>query len=315
MKSFRVPDYYKIKACNCPPMKRQFTPDDREDIVLPYEVSDPLDENSHMVSPRLIHRYKDRVLMLVTDKCQLYCRHCFRRDYIDSGSSSINNEEIEKASIYIKAHPEVHEIILSGGDPLTLPIEDLAFLLQSINSIRDNLVIRIGTRVPIVNPIEISDKLIELLQSHGNIWLNLQCNHPKELTEEVRCVLKSFSMAGIHLLNQSVLLKDINDSVDILKKLSHRLLEFGVKPYYIFQGDLAKGTSHLRVPITKGLEIMSQLRNELSGLAMPLYAVDIPGGGGKIPLNRDYITGEDDEYYYLTNREGFNGKYPKEERL
>lgn len=313
MKSFRVTDYYRSIATEGSALWMQFTPDERENIFLPYEVSDPLDEKKHMVVPRLIHRYKDRVLLLVTDKCLLYCRHCFRRDFIDSGEQSITDNELISVVEYIEKHPEVHEVILSGGDPLTLSLKNLDWLLSSINSIRDNIIIRIGTRVPIVSPDSITGELVSILKRSGSIWINLQCNHPEELTPEVKKALNMLSSAGINILNQSVLLKGINDSVQVLRDLSFKLLEFKVKPYYLFQGDLAKGTSHFRVPIKKGLELMRKLRDEVSGIALPIYAVDIPGGGGKVPLNRDFITGEDENYYYLTNSEGFTGRYPKEE--
>lgn len=313
MKSFQVTDYYKSIAPKGSILSRQYLPDDRENIIKDYEVSDPLDENRHMVTPKLIHRYKDRVLMLVTDTCELYCRHCFRRDFIDEKKSGqITEDELIKAALYIQNHPEVHEVILSGGDPLTLNFDYLSHLLKTITDIRPQLLIRIGTRVPIVNPASVSDFMIKKLGVFGNIWINLQCNHSDELGTEVEKLLLKFNSAGINIINQSVLLKGINDSVEVLKELSHKLLDCRVKPYYIFQGDLAKGTSHFRVPISRGLEIMRSLRDEVSGLALPVYAVDIPGGGGKVPLTKDYITDEDDEFYYLTNNEGFTGRYPKE---
>lgn len=312
MNSYSVTDYYKTISKDNSSLLKQFSPDGREKHILPYEVSDPLDELKHMVSPRLIHRYKDRVLLLVTDNCRIYCRHCFRRDFIDKGAEDITNEELTLVCSYINNHPEVHEVLLSGGDPLTLEPSRLSFILSKIKGCRKNIIIRIGTRVPIVDPEMITDDLVSVLKEASPVWMALQVNHPDELTDVVREVLSRLSFAGVSLLNQSVLLKDINDSVEVLRDLSFKLLEFRVKPYYIFQGDLAEGTSHLRVPLKKGLQIMKKLRDEVSGIALPVYAVDIPGGGGKIPLNSDFITGEDDNYYYLTNSEGFTGKYPKE---
>ena len=313
MKSYRVTDYYKSISPEGSVLRKQYMPDDKEEIVKEYENLDPLDENRHMVAPRLIHRYKDRVLLLTTGNCLLYCRHCFRRDFIDKSDAPLTDRELNMATNYIKNHPEVHEVILSGGDPLTLNLKRLGQILKAVNGIRPHLVIRIGTRVPIVSPDTITNEHIKLFSELGNIWINLQCNHPDELTNKVQELLIKINMAGVNLLNQSVLLKGVNDSVEVLTKLSHRLLECRVKPYYLFQGDLAKGTSHFRVPIKRGLEIMRLLREEVSGIALPTYAVDIPGGGGKIPLNSDYITGEDKDYYYLTNNQGFTGKYPKEE--
>ncbi len=312
MNSYRVTDYYKTKSMGKAALWRQFKPDEREKHILPYEVTDPLNELKHMVSPRLIHRYKDRVLLLVTDNCLLYCRHCFRRDFIDRGENDITDNEVDLACLYIKQHPEVHEVLLSGGDPLTLDVKRLRGILNKIKLCRKNIIIRIGTRVPIVDPKMVTDDLIDVLKENSPIWMALQVNHPDELTEEAGEVLEKLSYAGVTLLNQSVLLKDVNDSVDILRDLSFKLLENRVKPYYLFQGDLAEGTSHLRVPLKKGLELMGLLRDEVSGIALPTYAVDIPGGGGKVPLNSDYIIDEDEKYYYLKNSSGFVGQYPKE---
>jgi lysine 2,3-aminomutase len=242
----------------------------------------------------------------------LYCRHCFRRDFIDRGENDITDSEVDLACLYITEHPGVHEVLISGGDPLTLDVERLAGILNKIKLCRKNIVIRIGTRVPIVDPGMVSDKLLMVLKENSPIWMALQVNHPDELTPRVGEVLEKLTSSGVTLLNQSVLLKGINDSVEVLRDLSFKLLENRVKPYYLFQGDLAEGTSHLRVPLKKGLKIMSLLRDEISGIAMPIYAVDIPGGGGKVPLNSDFIIDEDEKYYYLKNSAGFTGKYPKE---
>ncbi len=307
-----VTDYYKILSHGKSELIKQFIPTDNEHISLKYETSDPLDENRHLVTPRLIHRYKDRVLLLVTDECLLYCRHCFRRHFVGNEHKSITDSELDDVVEYIEKHSEVHEVILSGGDPLVLDSERLNYILSRICSIRNNIVIRIGTRVPIVDPSYISNELVSVLGRYNSIWLAIQCNHPNELTDDVKSVIDALIGVGVTVINQSVLLKGINDSVEILKALSHKLLEFRIKPYYIFQGDLATGTSHFRVPLKRGLEIISALRNEVSGLAMPTYAVDIPGGGGKVPLTKDYIIGQDEKFYFLKNSDGFVGKYPKE---
>lgn len=312
MRKSRVTKYYAAIAKNNSPLWMQFTPTDAEDNVLDYEVSDPLNENKHKVNNRLIHRYKDRVLLLATGKCLLYCRHCFRRDFIEDDEGEITDSDIEDTVLYIQNHLEVHEILISGGDPFTLGLERLSYILNRLRSIRSSLVIRIGTRVPIVEPSLIIKEFGEALSQFAPIWIAVQSNHPKELTLDVKKALNNLSVPGINIVNQAVLLKGINDSVEIQKELNQKLLEFGVKPYYLFQGDLARGTSHFRVPISRGLEIIRQLRDEVSGLAMPIYAVDIPGGGGKIPLTKDYIKDEDEDYYYLENNQGFIGKYPKE---
>ncbi|MGL1894438.1 MAG: KamA family radical SAM protein [Spirochaetaceae bacterium] len=312
MNNFKVTPYYESIAVGNPPLLKQYQPDSREKNILPYEVSDPLDEKKHMITPRLIHRYADRVLVLVTDNCLLYCRHCFRRDFIGKGQNIITDSELDDVCKYIDSNNDVHEVLLSGGDPLTIPISRLSEILNRIVNIRPNLVIRIGTRVPIVSPGSITPELLELFRNTSSIWLALQCNHPLELTSEVQVAVDSLRFAGVTLVNQAVLLKGINDDSLILKDLCHKLLEFGIKPYYIFQGDLARGTSHLRVPLKEGLKIMGELRDLVSGLALPIYAVDIPGGGGKIHLTKDFIVDEDEDNYILKNSDGFIGKYPKE---
>lgn len=293
-------------------LTKQYEYDPLEEEVMSYESRDPLGENRHKVTSRLIHRYKDRVLLLVTDFCNLYCRHCFRRDFIDSEGCIINNSEVKEACLYIKENRDVHEILLSGGDPLTLNPVRLDYILSAINDVRPDIVIRIGSRIPIVDPERVTAQLVSVLKKHTPVWLSIQCNHVDELSPKVKGSIDLLIDSGINIVNQAVLLKGVNDSVEKLKKLCQKLLEFRIKPYYLFQGDLAVGTKHLRVPITKGLEIVKKLRNEISGLAMPTYAVDIPGGGGKVPLTSDYITGEDENWIYLTNSEGFTGKYPKE---
>lgn len=292
-------------------LQKQYIYDSREDVTLAYEDSDPLGENKYKVAPRLIHRYKDRVLLLVTDRCALYCRHCFRRDYVDTGLETISDSDLKEVCNYIRSHKEVHEILLSGGDPLILG-DGIDRVLKAIKEAREDIVIRIGSRLPIVDPERVDDNLAKILGEYRPLWLSIQCNHSDELTEMVKVAIDRLLDRGINIVNQSVLLKGVNDSVEELKSLCHKLLEFRIKPYYLFQGDLARGTSHLRVPVQKGLKLIKELRKEISGLAMPTYAVDIPGGGGKIPLNRDYIVGEDENWIYLESGSGKKGRYPKE---
>lgn len=308
----RVTEYYKSISHLNGPLLKQYEPDELEDCCKSYETVDPLHEESYMVVPRLIHRYKDRVLLLVTDNCLMYCRHCFRRDFVKNDNGDILDSEIEAACDYIKSNSDIHEVLLSGGDPLSLPHERVDYILTKLKNCRDNLIIRIGTRVPVVDPGSITPKYVKALSKHKPVWIAIQCNHPDELTKEVQEATGRLIDAGINIVNQSVLLKGVNDSVTILRDLCHKLLDFRIKPYYIFQGDLARGTSHFRVPLKDGLKIIRDLRSQVSGLAMPTYAVDIPGGGGKIPLTADYIVGEDETYYYLKNNEGFIGRYPKE---
>lgn len=305
-------DYFRNLSKDKSHLIKQYEYNPLEEVVMPYESQDPLGENRHKVTSKLIHRYKDRVLLLVTDFCSLYCRHCFRKEFIESEGSVINDREIKEACKYITENRDVHEILLSGGDPLTLNPIRLDYILSAIKDVRPDIVIRIGSRVPIVDPDRVTVQLVSVLKKYTPVWLSVQCNHVDELSLKVKGAVDLLIDSGINIVNQAVLLKGVNDSVKELKNLCHKLLEFRIKPYYLFQGDLAIGTKHLRVPITKGLEIVKRLRCEISGLAMPTYAVDIPCGGGKVPLTSDYITGEDDNWIYLTNSEGFTGKYPKE---
>lgn len=312
MVNIKSTSYFSNISQGKPHLLKQFLYDQQEQYTKEYENSDPLDEETYKVTGRLIHRYKNRVLLLVTDRCKLYCRHCFRRDFIESSKKDISIDEIEEACSYIKSHKEVQEILLSGGDPLVLQPDLLSCVLNRIKEARPDIVIRIGSRLPIVDPKSITDKIVSILKCVKPIWLSIQCNHPDELTPQVKHAVDMLVNAGVSIVNQSVLLKGVNDSVEVLKTLSNKLLAFNIKPYYLFQGDLAKGTSHFRVPIIKGLEIVKELRSQVSGLSMPTYAVDIPGGGGKIPLVKDYIIDEDENWLYLTNNDGFKGKYPKE---
>lgn len=311
---FMVNPYYASLAGDNinDPIRRQFLPTVDEYTVKDYELTDPLGEMTYSPFPRLIHRYRDRVVLLVTDSCAMYCRHCFRRSFTGHNSGVVSTGELKNISLYLKEHKEVNEILLSGGDPLTCSDTKIEEVLRAVRSVRPEMVIRLATRMPVVLPQRFTENLINILKHEGPLWVVTQFNHANELTEESKTAISSLVDQGIPLLNQSVLLKGVNDNVQSLQDLFQALVRLRVKPYYLFQGDLAAGTSHFRVSISKGWEIMRELRLRISGLAIPVYAVDMPGGGGKIPLTTDYAVGEDDKNYYFKNIEGKEYSYPRE---
>ncbi|MBN2657971.1 MAG: KamA family radical SAM protein [Spirochaetales bacterium] len=311
---FLVNPYYASLAEDTPedPIRRQFIPLVDEYTIGECELTDPLGETSFSPVPRLIHRYRDRVLLLVTDSCAMYCRHCFRRSFAGHEGSTVSPQEMKQVAAYLAEHREVNEILLSGGDPLTCNDAKLEAILKTIREVRPHMAIRLATRIPVVLPQRITPRLVEILQKNGPLWVVTQFNHRRELTAKSEEAAARLIDRGIPVLNQSVLLRGVNDSVPALEELFQALVRLRIKPYYLFQGDLAAGTSHLRVPLEKGREIMKELRTRISGLALPVYAVDMPGGGGKIPLTEDYAVGEDEKNYYFRNIEGEEYAYPRE---
>ncbi|MEM5947507.1 KamA family radical SAM protein [Spirochaetia bacterium 38H-sp] len=310
---FFVSSYFKRLADDCPELARQVFPSEMENVVLDYEDSDPLCDNRNMPVKRLVHRYDDRVLILVTDRCASYCRFCFRRHFTASGSSDISKEELQDIVGYIARHDNIREILLSGGDPLMLANSKLVSVLSSIRNVRRDVIVRIGSRVPVFLPDRIDESLIDAIRDFKPIWLISHINHPAELTDRASNVLSLFIDAGIPVANQTVLLRDINDNITILEELFSSLLRIGVKPYYLLQGDLAAGTSHFRVPLERSFSLYEKLSCRLSGLALPVFALDLPGGGGKIALSRSSVEYVDDNWYYFRSREGKIYKYPREE--
>lgn len=306
-------DYFNL-ACSDEndPIRRQFMPQAGEQVTTPWEIGDPLGENNYKVTQRLIHRYSDRALFLASDSCAMYCRYCFRRDYLSTDQKSLTGKEIRRAAAYLQSHLEVKELIISGGDPLFLDDSKLEKLLSIFRESRPDIVFRLASRMPVVLPSRITDSLTDLLSKYKPLFFITQYNHPRELTEKSRKAVSLLVNKGIPVLNQAVLLKSVNDSVEVLAELFQELLRCSVKPYYLFQGDLAAGTSHLRVPITKGLELMKELRSKISGLALPVYAVDLPGGGGKIPLTESYIHKITDTTVMFKDRNGKVYSYPVE---
>ncbi len=306
-------DYFALAGSNeDDPIRRQFMPQSGEQITLPSETDDPLGENDYKVTERLIHRYRDRALFLASDTCAMYCRHCFRRDYLSTNPSPLNESETLNAAKYLQSHPEINELIISGGDPLILSDDSLENLLSAFRRSRPDIISRIASRVPVVLPSRITESLSSVLAKFKPLFFITQFNHPKELTEASRQSVSSLVLSGIPVLNQAVLLRGVNDDVDVLAKLFQELLRSSIKPYYLFQGDLASGTHHLRVPIIRGLNIMKELRTRISGLAMPVYAVDLPGGGGKVPLTESYIKKITDTEVIFNDSNGKEYLYPVE---
>lgn len=273
------------------PLRRQVVPTVHEQIEETLEDMDPLEEVEYSVNDRLIHRYTSRVAFLVTDICPMYCRHCFRRRFTGTFQGPATREQIESAASYIQQHPKITEILLTGGDMMTLSDTRIDEMISIFRSACPHLVIRLCTRTPASYPARITDNLISMLKKHTTapFYVMTQFNHPRELTEQAKEAIAKFVNAGIPAMNQTVLLRGVNDDVDTLESLCNALVFARVKPYYLFQGDLVSGTAHFRVPLQKGMELEQELRKRLSGLAMPVYAIDLPQGGGKVPLSKKYV--------------------------
>lgn len=286
------------------PVRQQAIPTIHETKISKFDSSDPLHETADSPIPGLTHRYPDRVLLLVTDQCSMYCRHCTRRRFAGQEDKALSLDNIKRAINYIKVHKEVRDVLLSGGDPLCLSDERLEAIVKSIREIKHVEIIRIGTRVPVVMPQRITDMLCKMLKKYHPIWLNTHFNHPKELTAEARKACEKLLDAGIPLGNQSVLLKGINDCPYIMRDLVQKLVSSRIRPYYLYQCDLSEGIEHFRTPVSVGIEIMEMLRGHTSGLAIPQFVVDAPGGGGKIPVNPQYVISYSPEKVILRNFEG-----------
>jgi len=297
------------------PLRIQVVPTIHEGEHLEGEHIDPLAEIDHSVTERLIHRYPSRVAFLVTDICAMYCRHCFRRRFTGTFQGPATRAEIEEAASYLSKHREVKEILLTGGDMMTLSDSKIEELLSIFREARQDLVIRLCTRMPAAYPQRITPALVAIIKKFDTapFFLMTQFNHPRELTKEAVAAVGLFVDAGIPAMNQSVLLKGVNDDAPTLEELCNKLIFSRIKPYYLFQGDLVEGTSHFRVPLEKGLALEKELRRRLSGLAMPLYAVDLPQGGGKVPLTEGYLQESSGcAVWNFTTVEGKKRSYPKE---
>lgn len=265
---------------------------------------DPLAETAHRVAPGLIHRYPDRVLFIVTAFCSSYCRFCVRKRNWITSDAATSKAEIEEAIRYLREHEEIRDVLVSGGDPLTLPLEHLDYILGRIRSIPHVEFVRIGSREPVMLPMRITEQLLRVLDRHGPLWINTHFNHPREITPEAAAACERLARLGIPLNNQSVLLAGVNDDLATMKELVHQLLRIRVRPYYLYHADAVVGSSHLRTPLWKGVEIIEGLRGHTTGLAVPIYVVDSPGGGGKIPLAPDYIVESRQSEVVLRNYQG-----------
>jgi lysine 2,3-aminomutase len=293
-------------------LRRTHIPTGDEYLKSPGEADDPLGQDSHSPVPGLVHRYPDRVLFLTTGFCSTYCRYCTRSRMVGEagGEYHFSTAQWERALGYIEAHPEVRDVLVSGGDPLTLGDEKLDWLLGRLQAIRHVEFIRIGTKVPVVLPQRITRALVRMLRRRRPIWMSLHLTHPSELTPEVTEAFGRLADAGIPLGSKTVLLKGGNDSVDVLKPLFHGLLRRRVRPYYLFQCDPITGSAHFRTPVEKGLEILRGLRGHTTGYAVPAFVIDAPGGGGKVQLVPDHLVGRNGDDLVFRNFEGKLYTYP-----
>lgn len=277
----------------------------------PFLTPDPLEECHDMPVPGLVHRYTDRALLIATTTCSAYCRHCTRKRVAGTRETAISRRRLELTVAYLKEHPEIHDVIISGGDPLTLNTEQLENVLAGLRQVPSVQIIRIGTRVPVVLPQRITEELCAMLRRYHPIWINTHFNHPREITDESRAACTRLADAGIPLGNQSVLLRGVNDHPQIIEQLCRSLVAMRVRPYYLYQCDLVRGVEHFRTPLSCGLEIMEYLRGRLSGLAIPMFVVDAPHGGGKIPVLPTYVVSQSPTHTVVRNYEGMLISYPE----
>ncbi len=293
------------------PIRQQVIPKIQETSTAAWEMSDPCGEDLHSPVPGLVHRYPDRVLFLVTDRCASYCRYCTRSRLVSNASGYDFHPEFDKQIAYIAAHPEIRDVLLSGGDPLLLSDEKLENLLSRLRTIPHVEFLRLGTRIPIFLPQRITPQLCAMLKQFHPLFISVHTNHPRELTTEVRTALERLADAGIPLGNQSVLLKNVNDDAEVMTALVQKLLMCRVRPYYLYQCDLISGSAHLRASVAKGLEIMEKLRGHTTGYAIPTYVIDAPGGGGKVPINPEYVLCRNAGRVLIRNFEGKIFEYPE----
>ena len=286
------------------PIFRQSLPSPSELVMSKADMSDPLHEDKDSPAPCITHRYPDRVLFLVSGLCSMYCRHCTRKRKVGDRDMNPSQEEMQAGIDYIRSHPEVRDVLLSGGDPLMLSDDRLDWILTELRKIEHVEIIRIGTRMPVVLPYRITHDLVNVLKKHHPLWVNTHFNHPREVTASAKEALAKLANAGIPLGNQSVLLAGVNDCPRIMKVLMHKLVANRVRPYYLYQCDLSEGLSHFRTPVGKGIEILESLIGHTSGFCVPTYVIDAPGGGGKIPVMPNYLISWSTNKVVLRNYEG-----------
>ncbi len=295
------------------PVRMQAIPTLAETHVAGADIHDPLHEDVDSPVPGLTHRYPDRGLLLVTDQCSMYCRHCTRRRHAGETDKAYSKEQIKKCIDYIRNTPSFRDVLLSGGDPLTIDESLLEWVIAELSTIPHVDFVRIGTRTPVVCPQRVTEKLCNMLKKYHPIWINTHFNHPKEITPESSRACNMLADAGIPLGNQSVLLKGLNDCPYLFRELNQQLLKIRVRPYYIYQCDLSEGIEHFRTSVGKGIEIMEYLRGHTTGLAVPMFIVDAPGGGGKIPVMPNYVISRSDRKVILRNYEGVLTTYTEPE--
>ena len=293
------------------PIRRQAVPSLGETVTLPCELKDPLNEESDSPAKNIVHRYPDRVLFLVTRQCAMYCRHCTRRRTVGEEDYVIGKSALEDAIGYIARTPAIRDVLISGGDPLTMSDGALEGIISRLRSIDHVEVIRIGTRVPVVLPMRMTPALLSMLKKYQPIWINTHFNHPRELTPEALKACADIVDAGIPLGNQSVLLRGVNDSTETMKALLLGLVRARVRPYYLYQCDLGEGLGHFRTRVETGIGIIWELTGTISGYAVPKFVIDAPGGGGKVPMNPDYLMSCDGESAVIRNYRGDTYVYPQ----
>jgi lysine 2,3-aminomutase len=293
------------------PIRRQAIPVEAEAEVRPGELRDPLGEDLTRPTPAIVHRYPDRVLLLATDRCSVYCRHCTRRRITGGGEGELDRSALREAVRYLRGHPEVRDVLISGGDPLLLSDERLGELLEEVASVPSVQMIRIGSRVPVTCPQRVTLELALLLRRFAPLFVVTHFNHPRELTAEAAVAVERLVDAGVPVENQSVLLRRINSSARLLLDLNHRLLRLRVRPYYLHQCDVAEGLEQFRTPLSQGIEILEAMRGHTTGLAVPHFAVDLPGGGGKVTLQPNYLVEANEREWTFRNFRGETYRYPE----
>ena len=300
----KQPDYADpVFQLSVPQVKELYDPD--------FLHADPLEEEEDMPVPGLVHRYRDRALIMATTTCSMYCRHCTRKRVAGTQETTISVCQLDGITNYLHAHPEIKDVIISGGDPMTMPTSLLERILTAVRRVGSVEIIRIGTRVPVVLPQRITAELTQMLAKYHPLWINTHFNHPNEITPESSAACARLANAGLPLGNQSVLLRGINDDPQTMEVLCRQLVRIRVRPYYLFQCDLVRGVEHFRTPISRGIEIMEYLRGRLSGLAIPTFVVDTPQGGGKIPILPSYVVSVSPTHTVLRNFEGMMVNYPE----
>ena len=302
-----IPPYFaalidpRNPAC---PIRLQSVPREEEYRTTPEEMSDPCGEDSHSPVHGLVHRYPDRVLFLVNEMCAMYCRYCTRSRMVGDGKRSLSTETYEKALAYIRSHKEVRDVLISGGDPLTMSDRMLEYLLQSLKKIKHVEFIRIGTRIPVTLPQRVTPALVAMLKKYTPVWMSIHFNRVEEITPRVADACNRLADAGIPMGSQTVLLRGVNDDPAVMKQLMHGLLKIRVRPYYIYQCDPIRGSQHFRTPVDVGINIIENLRGHTTGYAVPTFVIDGPGGGGKIPLGPNYVVRKEDNRTVLRNFAG-----------